>query len=290
MPFLADSELKRLLQSSNPPIKGRDLPGNLDSINSQIQPCSVDLRISEVFLPFRDQESNVETVHRTSCHSLGVGESVKVTTAEGFDLNNDCGALVVAPARLTRRGLILPDIGHVDPGFHGQLRITIINMGREPYELKTGSTIVTVLLFHLSKAASVGLRQRTDGVQPYQGGLEDIRYLSADFLNIESRVKTLAGNVARTALGESGWRHAFFHWCLPIIIGILAGFATYYFRIESRLADLENKSKMFTDFQGRAERIKVLELKSQGLAVTTPPGVQDQKAGQQTEQKAAPTR
>lgn len=286
MAFLTDSKLKELLKSSNPPIRGLDLSGNLDSIGSPIQPCSVDLRISEVFLPFRDEKVDVKAVRRTSHHSLGVGESVKVTTLEEFDLGNDYGALLVAPARLTRRGLIVPDIGHVDPGFRGPLRITLINMGRHPYELRSGDSIVTVLLFRLATPVAVGLRDRTDGVQPYEKGLEDIRHLSADFLNIESRVKELAGNVARTTLGESGWRRAFFSWCLPIVIGILTALLTYYVHVESRLAGLEAKSGLFTDIQQLERRIDQLESKLKNVTSTAPA----RGAGSKDTTKAVPAK
>lgn len=277
MAFLTDSQLKRLLSSANPPIKGLDLSGDLDSILSPIQPCSVDLRISEVFLPFHDENADVNAVRRTSHHSLGVGESVKVTTIEEFDLDNDYGALLVAPARLTRRGIIMPDVGHVDPGFKGPLRITLINMGRHPFELKSGGSIVTVLLFRLAQPVGVGLRDRRGGVQPYEKGLEDIRHLSADFLNIESRVKKLAGDVARTTLGESGWRHAFFSWCLPIIIGILTALATYYISVESRLAGLEAKTVLFTEIGQLGRRIDQLESKIKDLLSTAPSRGTDSK-------------
>jgi deoxycytidine triphosphate deaminase len=270
MAFLTDSELKELLKSANPPIRGLDLSGNLDSIGSPIQPCSVDLRISEVFLPFRDEKADVNAVRRTSHHSLGVGESVKVTTVEEFDLGNDHGALLVAPARLTRRGIIVPDVGHVDPGFRGRLRITLINMGRHPYDLRSGDSIVTVLLFRLATPVAVGLRHRTDGVQPYEKGLEDIRHLSADLLNIESRVEKLASDVARTTLGESGWRRAFFSWCLPIIIGILTALVTYYVHVESRLAGLEAKSQLSTEIQQLERRIDELELKLKNVTDVAP--------------------
>ena len=286
MSFLTDSVLKQLLQSDNPPIKGLDLGGDLDSIVSQIQPCSVDLRISEVFLPFHDEKADVRAIRRVSHHSLDVGESVKVSTIEEFALGNEYGALLVAPARLTRRGIVVPDVGHVDPGFRGPLRMTIINMGRHPYELRHGDSIVTVLLFRLAESVDVGLLDRGGGVQPYEKGLEDIRHLSADFLNIDARVKKRAGDVARTTLGESGWRYAFITYFLPIIIGILAGWVTYYFSVDTRLVGLETKSVLFTQNRDLEKRIDQLESKIKDLTST----VAVDGLGSNDETEKAPTK
>ncbi len=258
MSFLTDSELKRLIGSVDSPIRGVDLSGDLDSIRSQIQPCSVDLRISEVFLPFRTDETDVGKVHRTYRYDLDVGETVRVATCEEFELNNHYGALVVAPARLTRRGILVPDVGHVDPGFSGPLRMTIINMGRNRYEVKSGDVIVTVLLFRLDTPVDVGLRDRTGGPPPYEEG-RDTKHLSPDFLDIERRASCIAVETTKAVLRGSGWIRAFVTLFLPIIVGILAALITYYISVESRLSGLEVESKMFTEHREFDGRISQLE-------------------------------
>lgn len=240
MCFLTDSELKRLFKADSLPIRGIEKveENELDSINSQIQPCSIDLRISEIFLPSKNNKKGPATRYRTNQYQLGVGESVKITTRETFDLGNAYGGLLLAPARLTRRGIIVPDIGHIDPGFKGDLRITLINMGRHPYELKSGDTIATVLLFRLAEPCAVGLRDRK-GAQPYATGLEDIEHLAPDFLLIEKRAQDLSRKEAKAALGQSGWKFAFLSVFLPIVLGILTAFVAYYFQVRSGLDDFK---------------------------------------------------
>jgi deoxycytidine triphosphate deaminase len=43
--------------------------------------------------------------------------------------------------------------GHVDPGYSGLMRFTVINMGRENFDLLRGFTIVTLLFFEMSSPA-----------------------------------------------------------------------------------------------------------------------------------------
>lgn len=273
--LIPDTELKAILKGANPPIKNLDLSGDLDRIDSPIQPCSVDLRIQEIFLPFEGDAAlrqDESAVKRTFYHQLGVGESVKVTTLEEFDLSSEYAGLIVAPARLARRGIIVPDVGHVDPGFCGKLRITLINMGRSPYELKKNEPIVTVLLFRLASPVGIGLNSRKGGGLPYEKGLDDIRHLSSDLLNIGHRASKRAEEVARSVLGDSGWRHAFFTWCLPIIIGLLTALVTYYAATESRLGKLETKTELVSGNRELEKRIQGLEdrLKRVTTTPTTP--------------------
>lgn len=229
MSFLIDSEIKALLKSDSPPIIDADLSGNLDSIDSQIQPCSTDLRISEIFQPCDEKMATEDSAPRMKQYDLRVGQSVKVTTIETLDLGNQYAGLFVAPARLTRKGIVLPDVGHIDPGFKGKLRITLINMGRHPHLLKHGDSVATILLSRLASACEVGLRDRS-GDQPYDKGLEDIRHLSPDFLDIESRAEKIAKKVAKSAVGESGWR-LLVSYFLPIVVGLCIAGVGYYTQV-----------------------------------------------------------
>lgn len=233
MEWITDSELRTLLASARPPIANVGPDRDLESITSQIQPCSVDLRIEEIFLPVA-KDSAVDSVLRTFRHDLKVGESVRVSTTESFELGDEFAGIVFAPVRLSRRGVVVPDIGHIDPGFRGELRMTLINMGRDTYELQKGQIVATVLLFRLNKRCAYGLGQRK-GAQPYDAGLEDIRHLAPDFLNITKTARRLARGEAERLLGASGWRYAFYSVFLPIIVGIVGGFATYYFQVQREL-------------------------------------------------------
>jgi dCTP deaminase len=261
MEMLTDSELKDLLKSPHSPIKGIDLNCDLDSIDSQIQPCSIDLRINEIFLPVGAVIQDDDSVPRTLRHKLKVGQCAKVSTIERFELHNNFAAILFAPARLSRRGIVVPDIGHIDPGFQGELRMTLINMGRDEYELKHKDTVATVLLLKLHRNCAVGLKDRL-GTQPYASGLNDIRHLAPDLLHISRTAKTVAERTAMRALGHSGWRHAFVVYFLPIIGGLLLAIGGYYVQVGHDLEHFENLT------EARIESLqKALELRREEAAI-----------------------
>ena len=255
MELLTDSELKDLLKSASTPIDGVDFDCDLDSISSQIQPCSIDLRIEEIFLPVGKDVQDDAAVPRTMMHTLKVGACAKVSTIEKFDLQNNYAAILFAPARLSRRAIVVPDIGHVDPGFEGRLRLTLINMGRDDYDLKRKDTVATVLLFKLRKGCAVGLKDRA-GIQPYASGLNDIRHLAPDLLNISRTAKTVAAQTAKKVLGHSGWKHAFVIYFLPILLGLALGYGGYWIQVTHDFEHFENLT------EARIESLqKALELR-----------------------------
>jgi len=260
MTFLADSDFKRIISDGpQSPIRGADLAGSLDGIQSQIQPCSIDLRIDEILLPCEGEDVTEASVRRTRLYGLKVGQSVRVVTQERFALPDDIGGLVFAPARLTRRGIVVPDIGHIDPGFDGPLRFTLINMGRDEHSLKAGDMVATALLFRLQAPVGRSLRDRKDGPQPYAEGITDTSHLSSDFLNIEKRIRTGAASEVRRLMGKSGWKYAFFSWCLPIVVGVLSGWLAFHLAVESRLRTVEAETQAMQMVTNCDQRLAVVE-------------------------------
>lgn len=81
--------------------------------------------------------------------------------------------------------------GHVDPGYSGPMRFTVINMGSEPYALRRGEAIVSLLLFKLSADAHTAWFERGNkaGGEPTQ---EKINRLCEDFVDVEKRAKEIS--------------------------------------------------------------------------------------------------
>jgi deoxycytidine triphosphate deaminase len=48
----------------------------------------------------------------------------------------------------------MTNFGHVDPGFEGHLKFTLINFGPRDFPLKVGQKIACLLLFQLEKDAN----------------------------------------------------------------------------------------------------------------------------------------
>ena len=98
------------------------------------------------------------------------------------------------------------------------------------------------LVFKLSTEPSKGLFDKT-GDQPYNHGLEDIKLLSPDFLNMERKIKDEARKVALAALGNSGWKYAFIQIFLPILLTLLLTFIATIYSYDKELRELKLKTQ-----------------------------------------------
>jgi hypothetical protein len=138
--------------------------------------------------------------------------------------------------------------GHVDPGYVGNLTFTVINMGKEPYELRRGDRIVTLLLFKLEHPAEAGWSSRRNNGRGLGVTEERMEQLSAD-LNVEQRAREVAkGEEQKTRI---------FAFAAPIIIGLLALLASVY---QSRVANEQKIQDLSKQVAVLTERLKVQNL------------------------------
>lgn len=267
MAFLTDAEIRGLISGNACAIKNIGDTVSSAAAESQVQPCSVDVRIDEIFLPINNDSAGLV---RTSVKDLGVGESIRVTTKEEFALPPDVGGILFAPARVTRRGILVPDVGHIDPGFRGKLRLSLINLGKDIHQFKSGDVIGTVLLFRLGQSVEKPFDSLPISEGHYHDGLDDVRHLSPDFLYIKERTTKYADDAAKRRLGESGWRYAFFQWCLPIIVGVLTGWGAYAIQVHSRLTSAEAQLLSVKDYADMRIQLNKLEdqIKQQEEAIS----------------------
>lgn len=186
--FLSDEKLVELDRNI---IKGLDRSGDLYAANSRIQPASVDLTIGDIFLPemYEDQKGSIQNPFHY--YDLRSGHTAIVQTKEELDLPSDLAAIGFPPSRVSSRGLLMTNPGHVDPGYKGRMKFTVINMGRESYPLKTGDMIVTLLFFRLDPPAKKSFSERNPNI-PGNVGQEELSKLGRDFLDVERRAANIA--------------------------------------------------------------------------------------------------
>ena len=166
--------------------------------------------------------------------------------------------------------------GHVDPGYKGPMRFTVINMGREPYVLRSGDAIVTLLLIKLARKAEAGWLTRRAG-KP--GGLptqRDIERLSPDFANVEERATQLAREEIRHA--EVQWKERQTKWivygsfisAVAVVFASIAGGAFVYLTglktLEQRVAIVE-KDTQSTQSAAEIKQLKT-DVESMKTSVT----------------------
>jgi len=89
-----------------------------------------------------------------------------VATMERVELGDDVTGTLHIRSSLARAGIIA-SLALVDPGFRGQLTISLYNAGDEPYVIMKGDRFVQMVLHHLGKKARrvySGKYQNSQGV------------------------------------------------------------------------------------------------------------------------------
>ena len=248
--FLRDAELHVLLDPPSAIIEGLSRDRVTDSKRDPIQPASVDLTIGGIYVPDTAEGKRGSEGHPRDSLSLKPGETAVVETAETCKLPANIGAIGFPPASVSANALLTTNPGHVDPGYHGKLSFTVINMGSENYSLKGGDDIVTLLLFELSANARAPYDVRAPGLH---GAVTDDRLnrLAKDFLDINARIRRA---VARS---ERGTRMIGLG--VPILAAVVALGGSY----------LAAKSAHDTDIQVLKHDVASLESEVQNIEGTT---------------------
>lgn len=122
---LSDSEIRDALNEGNLVINPFD--------EASLNPAGYDLRVSA--------EAGLEP----SEHRL-------VATMERVELGSDLVGVLHVRSSLAREG-ILASLALVDPGFRGQLTISLFNGGRRTFQLKAGERFVQLTLIRLGRQA-----------------------------------------------------------------------------------------------------------------------------------------
>jgi deoxycytidine triphosphate deaminase len=218
MTLLRDEDLVARVQAIPPLVAGLRQPGDWYSSESLIQSASIDLTIGDIFIPGADADDpGGINLPRTEL-SLETGRTAIVTTREELRLPSNIAGIGFPPSRVSFRGLLMTNPGHVDPGYAGPLRFTVINMAREPFPLKTGDAIVTVLFLELGRDVRADFVARRPDYAPRKPTREQIDWLSKDFVDVEERSTRIAKKEAKDAgIRISAWAAT-----VPVLISFLA--------------------------------------------------------------------
>ena len=151
--ILSDGTLRDLLASGELVVEPID--------NGQIQPASIDLRLSDHFLKVDENrlevirlDAEVEYVELTQEQIFIPPHSfLLATTRERIRLPDDVTAFVEGRSSIGRSGLFIQNAGWVDPGFEGNLTLELYNANRLPIRLQTGRRICQLVFARMDRAA-----------------------------------------------------------------------------------------------------------------------------------------
>jgi len=179
-----------------------------DSVHSRSNPfqaCSLDLHVGAIYIPESLNGDLGSMTHpKTDDHVLGTGGTVLISTREKITLPSDVGAICFSPSSMALKGVMITNMGHIDPGYSGNLHFTAINMGNEPYGLKVNyDCVCTVILFRLHESVEqpygeghLKQLQTNQGTFDVSGSVYySLPKLARDFLSVEKRAKEVAEKI-----------------------------------------------------------------------------------------------
>ena len=174
--ILSDGTLRDLLASGELVVDPVD--------DDQIQPASIDLRLSDHFLKVDenrldvirlDTELRYEELHQAEIvippHSF-----LLATTRESIRLPDDVTAFVEGRSSIGRIGLFIQNAGWVDPGFEGNLTLELFNANRLPIRLQEGRRICQLVFARMDRAAQ----------SPYQGKYQGQTRATGSRINLDT--------------------------------------------------------------------------------------------------------
>ena len=132
-----------------------------DDIRSQVQPASLDVRLSGEFRDYVTGDpfalSPLKPGHRLI---LNPGECVLGSLVERFEIPNNLVARVEGKSSWARKFLTVHSAGFIDPGFVGDITLELKNDGHAPLYIPVGCAIAQVSFHQMAGPAE----------QPYGSG------------------------------------------------------------------------------------------------------------------------
>lgn len=120
----------------------------------QLQPASVDLRLSNHFLTVDEKVVPLIKIDKPADYKEFCRDTIIIppqsfvlgSALEWIRLPNNMTAFVEGRSSIGRLGLFIQNAGWVDPGFEGHITLELYNVNRVPIELKAGMRICQLVL------------------------------------------------------------------------------------------------------------------------------------------------
>lgn len=236
--LLLDRDIRKLITEGLLEINGVRLAPDSPLIAgppSLVQPSSLDLTMGLIYLPETGESESGGVKKPLTYYRFPPGSTAIIETRETVRMPATVAGFGFPPTEVSTAGILMTNPGHVDPGYKGTLKFTVINMSRQEFDLKEGKRIVTLLLSNIAQPDKdwgelhPDLKQPLSGVDESQTGR-----LFKDFLDVQRRAETVAEKQALQIKGLKGW---------AAILGVLVTGLTAYCgatqTLEGRITRLE---------------------------------------------------
>lgn len=209
---------------------------------SNVQQCSVDLHAGQIYIP-ESEDNDIGGINRPKVgeHILKTGETLLVRTLEKIKLPADIAGICLAPSRITLRGILVTNTGHVDPGYEGHLHFAFINMGKSGYSLRIEDEICTMLLIKLKEKMPLHGPEEMSSKVPVSIA-NNLPLLSKDFLDVERRSQEIAHEIANAAVKKAKIASVGIPLTITIILAAIALYPHFFSKPwEPAIAKLETR-------------------------------------------------
>lgn len=196
-------------------VKVRDLI--TDPSDDSFQPSSYDLRIGTVFI--EGKMIGKDSPNANDSVVLLPGDVVSITTLEEVRLPKDVMATVFPINAHSRKGFMVLNPGHIDPGFEGFLTVKALNLRKVPLAILRQEKILTIIFEKLRKTTrGYGSNQPRD-VRERKILAEDVESSPVDLSQVITSSKRMPF-VTREVVKEE--LHASWMSKLPLLLGLIA--------------------------------------------------------------------
>lgn len=156
---LSDKTIRQYLQKNKITINPID--------KNQIQPASVDLRLSNHYLTIDESQTEYITLNSSAKYREIISDEIIIpsrsfvlaTTQEYISLPDDITGFIEGRSSIGRLGLFIENAGWVDPGFEGQITLELFNANIVPIKLQAYRRICQIVFVNLDQHCQ----------NPYQG-------------------------------------------------------------------------------------------------------------------------
>ncbi|WP_448788403.1 dCTP deaminase domain-containing protein [Bacteroides graminisolvens] len=201
--MLCDTEIVEYILSGEIVNEGLPLPySEIRDINdprwyekeSPVQASSLDLHVGEIHIPNGICIFSNDSKNRIY---LKPGQTIVVVTKETLKLPSNLCGFGFPPDSLSQQGVLMVNLGHIDPGWHGKIKFVLINVGKIETLIKIDDVVATMLFCKLNNSAKKDYCKRRSGDKvPFSPRITDIsKHLSRDFLNIDKRAKEISTGI-----------------------------------------------------------------------------------------------
>ncbi|MHA1386315.1 MAG: dCTP deaminase [Candidatus Helarchaeota archaeon] len=173
MAILSNGDILGRLRESPPLVECPD-PKHPLKIKLQVQPASVDLRLSNEFFKYKENVKFVDALisqeHYIEHFELKENEPLILLpdefivghTLENINLSNKLSARVEQRSSLARLGILTHLASYMNPGYRGTIPLQLKNISNKPIILRPYIRICTIIFEELSKSANKPYSERDD--------------------------------------------------------------------------------------------------------------------------------